>query len=224
MKPSEIVNLEEGFKDTAVGNWLARKGAFGTKAAVTAQGAHMAKGQAELSKAAEGVLKAKLIQQLISGLENAVNSGIVFVPVPIPENKNSYNQYNFLIEKIILNEAMSVQDFAKQFINNLLSKYQITPDQKMQLDALTDDFQKAYKGPGKPIPEKEIQNLISFVFAVKSAQVNDASPEPTGAETVTTQRGVYDFAPGSGWTQTHKMIIGTSGRPVPQPLDRKSVV
>ena len=161
MKPSEIVNLEEGFKDTAVGNWLARKGAFGTKAAVTAQGAHMAKGQAELSKAAEGVLKAKLIQQLISGLENAVNSGIV--SVPIPENKNSYNQYNFLIEKIILNEAMSVQDFAKQFINNLLSKYQITPDQKMQLDALTDDFQKAYKGPGKPIPEKEIQNLTDLI-------------------------------------------------------------
>lgn len=166
MKPSEIVNLEEDWRQkvagSTIGNWLARKGAFGTKTAVTAQGAHMAKGQAELSKAAENVLKAKLLQQLEAGLRNAFNSGIV------AEMRFSKKNLNRLIENTIINETMSVDQYVNQFVKNLLSKYQITPDQNTALNDLALKLKAKYTGPDQPFPKEEASKLIDFVFAVKS--------------------------------------------------------
>lgn len=166
MKPSEIVNLEEDWRQkvagSAIGNWLARKGAFGTKTAVTAQGVNMAKGQAELSKAAENVLKAKLLQQLEAGLRNAFNAGIV------AEMSFSKKNLNRLIENTIINEAMSVDQYVNQFVKNLLSKYQITPDQNTTLNDLALKLKAKYTGPDQPFPKEEAGKLIDFVFAVKS--------------------------------------------------------
>ena len=170
MKPSEIVNLEEDWRQkvagNAVGNWLARKGAFGTKTAVTAQGVNMAKGQAELSKASETVLKAKLLQQLEAGLRNSFSAGIV------AEMSFSKKNLNRLIENTIINEAMSVDQYAKQFVKNLLVKYQITPDQETTLNDLTLKLKAKYTGPDQPFPKDEASKLIDFVFAVKSAQAS----------------------------------------------------
>lgn len=166
MKPSEIINLDEDwrqkFAQTGVGGWLARKGGLGRTAGIAATGAKMSRDQAALSQSAENLLKAKLLQQLEAGLRNAFNAGIV------AEMNFSKKNLNKLIENVILNEVMSVDQYVNQFIKNLLSKYQITPDQSTTLNDLALKLKAKYTGPDQPFPKDEAGKLIDFVFAVKS--------------------------------------------------------
>lgn len=159
MKPSELV-------DEGLGNWLARKGLFGTSAGIAATGAHLSKQQAAAQDAAMGMQKEKFKKDLANALAQAVQSGLVTGVIP---ESIEYKEFNRLLENRILNEAMSVNDFMLQYVGNLTANLKLSSAQNTALQQIITDFSSNYRGPRSPLPQ-EADKLWSILQSLKSLQ------------------------------------------------------
>jgi hypothetical protein len=178
MKPSEILKLEEGWREefakTGVGGWLARRGGLGYKAGIAATGDELAKKQATLRSASEQVLKQKFIANLQLALEKAINAGRV--TLPIPESMESYNNFSRILESAMLNEAVSVETYINEYIKTLMAKYlPLDPSDQSALNNIITQFAAQYKGPGQTFPDDLAGKLSDFISSIKSDKAQDDS-------------------------------------------------
>lgn len=200
MKPSDVV--EEG-----IGDWLARKGLFGTKAGIAATGRQLSQQQGAAQSAAAEMQKEKFKNDLAMALKQAVESGLITGIVP---ESLKYKDFNKLVESKILNEAMTVADFMTSYVKNLTAKMKLSAQQETALNTLISSFSTNYKGPRKGLPPDadKLWSAIQSIKALQGAQkskLGEFGYPPAGTK-VEVQGNEYGYD-GTSWKDSSGNVI-----------------
>lgn len=171
MKPSEFAKVQEGILDT-IKQSFAKSGALGAGAQKSAFTRELEKEKAESSRLVD---KEKLQQWLIDlpvAIAKAFQAGLITSPTPIPESSFvsiKYKNFNRLIENVMLNEAMSYNDFIKQYANKIALSLDIpmSPALQTAIDTNIADFITKFNYTPGLAPEKHRLSEPAKQSAVK---------------------------------------------------------
>lgn len=225
MKPSDIVKLDEGPLD-----WIARKGFLGKSKQIAAVGSKLDQEQSAMQTAAEKTIAAQskrqfdqLLKNLPVAIARAYKSSVV---AESSLKKDNYRKFDQLIESLILNEAMSLPDFMKEYIRNLAGRVQISPAIQSVIDQHIADFARYFiYNPAKtpeqhtlnPGATKAITNIWDAIQTAKLTQQQAATPAtkktppPSGIAKVVMSNATFLYDPAtSQWTRETDNKVVTS--------------